>query len=107
VAIAWISPGAPRMQAAAQAGTPPQLAARNIFVRADSLSITRVCGSSVRRWTRCSEMKLYAARGGDFDDPGALRPIAGFGSPQHAAEQFWRAYPHSAAEWGAGANVPV
>jgi len=33
----WISPGTPRMQAAARAGTPPQLAARNIFVRADSL----------------------------------------------------------------------
>lgn len=34
---AWISPGTPRMQAAARAGTPPQLAARNITVRADSL----------------------------------------------------------------------
>jgi transcriptional regulator with XRE-family HTH domain len=34
---AWSSPGTPRMQAAARAGTPPQLAARNIFVRADSL----------------------------------------------------------------------
>ncbi|MGB7980021.1 MAG: helix-turn-helix domain-containing protein [Candidatus Nanopelagicales bacterium] len=33
----WISPGTPRMQAAARAGTPPQLAARNIFIRADSL----------------------------------------------------------------------
>lgn len=37
VAMPWISPGTPRMQAAARAGTPPQLAARNIFVRADSL----------------------------------------------------------------------
>ena len=37
VAMPWISPGTPRMQAAAGAGTPPQLAARNIFVRADSL----------------------------------------------------------------------
>jgi len=34
---AWISPGTPRMQAAAQAGTPPQLAARNITLRVDSL----------------------------------------------------------------------
>ena len=33
----WISPGTPRMQAAARRGTPPQLAARNIIVRADSL----------------------------------------------------------------------
>lgn len=33
----WISPGTPRMQAAARAGTPPQLGARSIFVRADSL----------------------------------------------------------------------
>jgi transcriptional regulator with XRE-family HTH domain len=37
VAMPWISPGTPRMQSAARAGTPPQLAARNIFVRADSL----------------------------------------------------------------------
>jgi transcriptional regulator with XRE-family HTH domain len=37
VAMAWISPGTPRMQAAARAGAPSQLAARNIFVRADSL----------------------------------------------------------------------
>ncbi len=37
VAMPWIGPGTPRMQAAARAGTPPQLAARNIFVRADSL----------------------------------------------------------------------
>jgi transcriptional regulator with XRE-family HTH domain len=35
--IAWMSPGTPRMQAAAQSGTPPQFATRNIFVRADSL----------------------------------------------------------------------
>ena len=33
----WISPGTPRMQAAARAGTPPQLAARNITLRGDSL----------------------------------------------------------------------
>lgn len=37
VPMAWISPGTPRMQAAARAGTPPQLAARNIFMRTDSL----------------------------------------------------------------------
>ena len=33
----WASPGTPRMQAAARAGTPAQLAARNITVRVDSL----------------------------------------------------------------------
>ncbi len=26
----------------------------------------------------------------------ALWPLAGFGSPQQAAEQFWNAYPHAA-----------
>jgi hypothetical protein len=33
----WVSTGTPLMQAAARAGTPPQFAARNIFVRVDSL----------------------------------------------------------------------
>jgi hypothetical protein len=40
-------------------------------------------------------MKLYAARDRDLDDLRALWPIAGFGSAQHAAEQFWRAYAHA------------
>lgn len=38
----WISPGTPRMQAAARAGTPPQFAARNIVLRVDSLWRTGV-----------------------------------------------------------------
>jgi len=33
----WISPGTPRLQKRARATTPPQLAARNIFLTADSL----------------------------------------------------------------------
>jgi len=37
----WISPGTPTMQKRARATTPPQLAARNIFVTADSLWRTR------------------------------------------------------------------
>ena len=37
LSMQWISPGTPRMQAAARAGTPAQLAARNITVRVDSL----------------------------------------------------------------------
>jgi hypothetical protein len=40
-------------------------------------------------------MKLYAARDRDLDDLRALWPLAGFGSPQQAAEQFWQAYPHA------------
>jgi len=40
-------------------------------------------------------MKLNAARDHDLDDLRALWPLAGFGSPQQAAEQFWRAYPHA------------
>ena len=42
LAAPWMSPGTPRMQAAAAAGTPPQLAARNIVLRADSLWRTAV-----------------------------------------------------------------
>jgi transcriptional regulator with XRE-family HTH domain len=37
LSVEWISPGTPRMQAAARAGSPAQLAARNITVRVDSL----------------------------------------------------------------------
>ena len=40
-------------------------------------------------------MKLYAARDRDLDDLRALWPLAGFGSPQQAAEQLWQAYPHA------------
>ncbi len=40
-------------------------------------------------------MKLYAARDRDLDDLRALWPLAGFDSPQQAAEQFWQAYPHA------------
>lgn len=37
----WISPGTPRLQKRARGATPPQLAARNIFLTADSLWRTR------------------------------------------------------------------
>ncbi len=37
----WISPGTPRLQKRARSTTPPQLAARNIFLTADSLWRTR------------------------------------------------------------------
>jgi len=37
----WISPGTPRLQKRARETTPPQLAARNIFLTADSLWRTR------------------------------------------------------------------
>lgn len=40
-------------------------------------------------------MKLYAARDRNLDDMRALWPLASFGSPQQAAEQFWHAYPHA------------